>query len=292
MPGTRDIRRRIKSVRSTAQITRAMQMVASSKMLKAQQAALNGRPFAAMAGEVMGHLAPDTGDYRHPLMEQRAVRKRGVIVVGTDKGLCGALNANLFRELAKYDHATSDFIAVGKKAAQFVARTRRRLIGEFSYHDTPTYGECQAISKFAQEIFREGQVDAVDILYTRFVSTLSQRPEVRPLLPLGSVESIRAEARGPGPEAPAAQPHFDFLFEPEAVTVLDTLMVYLLDFRVAQVLLEAKASEHSARMVAMKNATDNANQLVKDLTLEYNKIRQATITKELLEISTAQMAMG
>jgi len=292
MPSTRDIRRRIKSVKGTAQITKAMQMVASSKMAKAQQAALNARPFAAMAGNVMGHLSADASDYRHPLMEQRAVRRRGLIVVGTDKGLCGALNSNLFRELTKHDKATDDFVAVGRKAAQFIARTRRRLVGEFTYHDTPTFGECQAISKFVQEMFLTGEVDAVDILYTRFVSTLSQRPEVCPLLPMGSVESLRAEARGQVPPAPAAPAHYDFLFEPDAATVLDQLVVYLLDFRVAQVLLEAKASEHSARMVAMKNATDNANQLVRDLTLEYNKIRQASITKELLEISTAQMAMG
>jgi len=292
MPSPRDIRRRIKSVKSTAQITKAMQMVASSKMARAQQAALNGRPFAAMAGDLIDHLVGDGGDYRHPLMDERQVRKRGVIVVGTDKGLCGALNANLFREIAKYDAATTEFIAAGKKAAQFLARTRRKLVGEFTYHDTPAYSECEAISKFAQEMFLKGEVDAVDILYTRFVSTLSQRPEVRPLLPIGSVDQLRAEASGRGPETALEQPHFDFLFEPDAVTVLDRLMVYLVDFRVAQVLLEAKASEHSARMVAMKNATDNAHQLVKDLTLEYNKIRQATITKELLEISSAQMALG
>jgi F-type H+-transporting ATPase subunit gamma len=288
---TRDIRRRIKSVRGTAQITRAMQMVASSKMRKAQQAALNGRPFAAMAGDVMGHLAADASDYRHPLMEQRPVRKRGLIVVSTDKGLCGALNTNLFREILSSDTTTTEFIAVGKKAAQFLARTRRKLIGEFQYHDTPTYGECQAISKFAQELFLSGAVDAVDILYTRFISTLSQRPEQHPLLPLGSVERLRADAHSHALETRSRAPQFDFLFEPDAATVLDTLVVYLLDFRVAQVLLEAKASEHSARMVAMKNATDNANQLVQDLTLEYNKLRQANITKELLDISTAQRAM-
>ena len=157
MPSTRDIRRRIKSVKSTAQITKAMQMVASSKMLKAQQGALNFRPFAAMASELMSHLAADTGDYRHPLMEAREVRKRAVIVVSTDKGLCGALNSNLFREVSKYDTATTQFIAVGKKAAQFLARTRRKLVAEFTYHDTPTYAECQAISKFAQDLFLKGE---------------------------------------------------------------------------------------------------------------------------------------
>jgi F-type H+-transporting ATPase subunit gamma len=292
MPSTRDIRRRIKSVKSTAQITKAMQMVASSKMLKAQQGALNFRPFAAMAGQIMEHLTEDTGDYRHPLMEVREVRKRAVIVISTDKGLCGALNSNLFRELSKYDTATTQFIAVGRKAAQFLARTKRKLVAEFTYHDTPTYAECQVISKFAQQMFMKGEADAVDVVYTRFINTLSQRPDVRALLPMGSSESLRAEARSHAPEAPAGQQHIDFLFEPDPATVMDRLVLYFLDFRVAQLLQEAKASEHSARMVAMKNATDNAHQLVKHLTLEYNKLRQANITKELLEISSAAMALG
>jgi F-type H+-transporting ATPase subunit gamma len=292
MPSTRDIRRRIKSVKSTAQITKAMQMVASSKMLKAQQGALNFRPFAAMAGEIMEHLAEDTGDYRHPLMEVREVRKRAVIVISTDKGLCGALNSNLFRELSKYDTATTQFIAVGRKAAQFLARTKRKLVAEFTYHDTPTYAECQAISKFAQEMFLKGEADAVDVVFTRFINTLSQRPDMRTLLPMASAENLQAEARSQVPQAAAEHRRIDFLFEPDPATVMDRLVLYFMDFRVAQLLQEAKASEHSARMVAMKNATDNAQQLVKQLTLEYNKLRQANITKELLEISSAAMALG
>ena len=291
MPSTRDIRRRIKSVKSTAQITKAMQMVASSKMLKAQQGALNFRPFAAMASELLSHLAEDTGDYRHPLMEAREARKRTVIVVSTDKGLCGALNSNLFREASKYDKTGTQFIAVGKKAAQFIARTRRKLVAEFTYHDTPTFSECQTISRFAQTMFLKGETDAVEVLYTRFINTLSQRPDLRPFLPMGSAESLLAEARGHADQRAPERPHFDFLFEPDPATVMDRLVLYFLDFRIAQMLLEAKASEHSARMVAMKNATDNANQLVKQLTLEYNKMRQASITKELLEIASAQRAM-
>jgi F-type H+-transporting ATPase subunit gamma len=292
MPSTRDIRRRIKSVKGTAQITKAMQMVASSKMLKAQQGALNFRPFAVMAGEILDHLRADTGDYCHPLMEAREVRKRVVIVISTDKGLCGALNSNLFREVSKYDTATTQFIAVGRKAAQFLARTKRKLVAEFTYHDTPTYAECQAISKFAQDMFLKGETDAVEVLYTRFINTLSQRPDLRALLPMGSTESLRAEALSHAPQAAAENRRIDFLFEPDPATVMDRLVLYFLDFRVAQLLQEAKASEHSARMVAMKNATDNAQQLVKHLTLAYNKLRQANITKELLEISSAAMALG
>jgi len=292
MPSTRDIRRRIKSVKSTAQITKAMQMVASSKMQKAQQGALNFRPFAAMASEIMSHLGGDAGDYRHPLMEIREVRKRAVIIVSTDKGLCGALNSNLFREAAKYPTVTTQFIAVGKKAAQFLARTRRKLVAEFTYHDAPTYAECEAISKFAQEMFLKGEADAVEVLYTHFINTLSQRPDLRPFLPMGSAESLVSEARGEAaPGAPGSQ-RTSFLFEPDPVTVMDRLVLYFLDLRVAQLLLEARASEHSARMVAMKNATDNAHHLIDHLTLEYNKMRQANITKELLEIASAAMALG
>jgi F-type H+-transporting ATPase subunit gamma len=292
MPSTRDIRRRIKSVKNTAQITKAMQMVASSKMQKAQQAALSGRPFARTAGELIAHVAADTDDYCHPLMEKREVRKRALIVVGTDKGLCGALNSNLFREVSRYDPATTQFVAVGRKAAQFLARTKRKLVGEFTYHDTPTYSECQAISKFARDLFLNGEVDQVDVLFTRFVNTLSQRPDVRPFLPLATADAPRTEAKGAAAGADSTPVAYDFVFEPSAPAVLNNLLIYLADFRVAQVLLEAKASEHSARMVAMKNATDNAKQLIKDLTLEYNKMRQASITKELLEISSAAMALG
>jgi F-type H+-transporting ATPase subunit gamma len=291
MASTRDIRRRIRSVKNTAQITRAMQMVASSKMLKAQQGALNYRPFAAMAGELMSNLSLDTGDYRHPLMEQREVRRRTVIVIGTDKGLCGALNSNLFREASKFDSANTHFIAVGKKAAQFLARTRRKLVAEFNYRDTPTFAEAQAISSFAQQEFLDGKTDAVDVLYTRFINTLSQRPDARQLLPIGSAESLLSETRQQAAQLAAEPRRIDFLFEPDAVTVMDRLVLTFVTLRIAQWLLEAKASEHSARMVAMKNATDNANQLIKQLTLEYNKLRQSNITKELLEIASAAMAL-
>jgi F-type H+-transporting ATPase subunit gamma len=293
MPSTRDIRRRIKSVKGTAQITKAMQMVASSKMQKAQQSALNGRPFARLGHTIMKHAAAGAGDFSHSLLEAREVRKRGVILVSTDKGLCGALNTNLFREAAKYDPATTVFVAVGKKAAQYLARAKRKLVAEFTYHDTPTYSECQAIAHAARKMFEEGEVDEVHVLFTRFINTLSQKPEARPLLPMGNLHAtVQALAGG---EAPAVEEHEgarEYLFEPSPAEVMEVMLVYLLDFQVAQVLLEAKASEHSARMVAMKNATDNAKQLVKDLTLEYNKMRQASITKELLEITSATMALG
>ncbi len=292
MPSTRDIRRRIKSVKNTAQITKAMQMVASSKMQRAQQAALRGRPFISRVHQFITDVSDETRDYQHPLTEVREVRKRGVIVISTDKGLCGALNSNLFREAAKFDNGSTVFMSVGRKAAQFLARTRRKLVGEFTYHDTPTFSECQAVAFFARDLFLKGEVDEVVVLYTRFINTLSQRPDRAVLLPMAPTESMQKAAAGQATEQPQGRERFDFLFEPDPATVLERLLVYLLDFQVAQLMLEAKASEHSARMVAMKNATDNAKQLVKDLTLEYNKLRQASITKELLEISSAAMALG
>ena len=293
MPSTRDIRRRIKSVRNTAQITKAMQMVASSKMQRAQQAAIRGRPFADLATLVMDHAADGAEDFTHPLLEEREVRKRGLIVVSTDKGLCGALNANLLREAARYDPATTRFVAVGRKGAQFLARNKRQLVAEFTYHDTPSFGECQAIAQCARQMFTSHEVDQVEILFSRFVNTLSQRPEARRILPLIREQGLEA---GIGEDAAAARRvdtrHVQYLFEPGAAAVMELLLSVFLDFQIAQLLLEAKASEQSARMVAMKNATDNAQQLIKDLTLDYNKLRQSNITKELLEISSAAMALG
>lgn len=293
MPSTRDIRRRIKSVKNTAQITKAMQMVASSKMRKAQLAALAGRPYAALMNKVLGDVAADNiADVNQPLMEKRNVEKRAVILVSTDKGLCGALNSNLTREAAKFDKATTVFVCAGKKGAQFIARTKRTLAAEFTYKDAPLFSEARAISKFVQGMFLKGEVDAVDILFTNFINTLSQKPEVKPLLPIGEIKGVAAGMHSHTADVALNASGIDFQFEPGSKQVLDALLPHALNFQIYQILLEAKASEHSSRMVAMKNATDNAKQLIKDLTLEYNKLRQANITKELLEITTAQMALG
>jgi len=293
MPSTRDIRRRIKSVKNTAQITKAMQMVAASKMRKAQMAALAGRPYAHLMNEVLSALVSGSKDFSHPLLEKREVRKRCVIVISTDKGLCGGLNSSLLREAAKFAPDTA-FITAGRKASQFIARTKRVLVAEFTYKDIPSFAEARAISKFARDLYLKGDVDQVDILFTNFISTLVQKPEIRQLLPIGEIKHVKA---GIGTEAvqPAPAPQSttgEFVFEPDQEQVLGALLPHSLNFQVYQILLEAKASEHSARMVAMKNATDNAKQFIKDLTLEYNKLRQANITKELLEISSAAMAMG
>jgi F-type H+-transporting ATPase subunit gamma len=290
MPSTRDIRRRIKSVKNTAQITKAMQMVAASKMRKAQQAALAGRPYARLMNKVLAEVASETREVTHPFMEPRQGTRRCAILISTDKGLCGSLNSNLMREAAKFDDA-SVFIAAGRKGSQFLARTKRRMLAEFTFKDAPLFSEARAISKFAGDLFIKGEVDRVDIVFTNFVSTLVQKPEVRQLLPISEVGPVHA---GMGAEKGGSLPGQtgEFLFEPGQSHVLAALLPHSLNFQIYQILLEAKASEHSARMVAMKNATDNAQQFIKDLTLEYNKLRQANITKELLEIASAAMAMS
>jgi F-type H+-transporting ATPase subunit gamma len=292
MPSTRDIRRRIKSVKNTAQITKAMQMVASSKMRKAQLSALSGRPYATLMNDVLGEVTGHDGDFSHALMEKREVKKRAVILISTDKGLCGALNSNLLREAGKFDKNTTVYVCAGKKGAQFVSRTRRALSAEFTYKDAPLFSEARAISKFAQDLFVKKEVDEVLVLYTNYINTLTQKPEVRQLLPVGQIRALDADVEGHGHGGDLERKGIEYLFEPAPAEVLGSLLPHYVSFQVFQFLLEAKASEHSSRMVAMKNATDNAKQLIKDLTLEYNKLRQANITKELLEITTAQMAMG
>ena len=292
MASTRDIRRRIKSVKNTAQITKAMQMVAAAKMRKAQQAALVGRPYAQLLNEIMAEAATRTIGFDHPLMQSRPVAKRAVILVGTDRGLCGGLNSNLFREASKLDKNTTVFVTAGRKSAQFVGRTKRNLAAEFTYKDNPDFAEARAISKFVQQMFLKGEVDAVDILFPRFINTLTQSPTTVPFLPIGEISAATAGVNSPAQELPAAGSTDVFDFEPDEDTVLGELLPHSLNFQMHQILLETKASEQSARMVAMKNATDNAKQIIKDLTLEYNKLRQANITKELLEITTAQMAVG
>jgi F-type H+-transporting ATPase subunit gamma len=229
--------------------------------------------------QVILSASKDSTDFVHPLMEKREIRKRGVLAVTTDKGLCGALNTNMGREAMNWDKDSTVFVAAGKKGAQFIARTKRNLAAEFTYKDAPLFAEARAISKKLQEMFLNGEVDCVDILYTRFVNTLTQRVEVRRLLPMEQQAAPQVD-------------QVEHLFEPNPEQVLSAILPHFVNFIVYQALLEAKASEHSARMVAMKNATDNAKQLIKDLTLEYNKLRQANITKELLEITTAQMALG
>jgi F-type H+-transporting ATPase subunit gamma len=287
MASTRDIRRRIKSIKSTAQITKAMQMVAASKMRKAQQAALNARPFARLLYRFQRRATTQAVDFAHPLLEVRPVNKRAVVLIGGDKGLCGALNSNLFRMVGQFDPATTVFITAGRRAAQFVARTRRKLVAEFAYGDSPRYAEAKAIATCARDLFLNREVDDVHLVSTRFINTLTQVPVSVEFLPVGPIKGLNLPEGLTDEELVSNVP--EYLFEPNAEAFLSYLLSHYLNIYVYLVLLNAKASEQSARMVAMKNATDNANTLIQDLTLEYNKLRQGKITTELLEIVSGQI---
>jgi F-type H+-transporting ATPase subunit gamma len=287
---TQDIRRRIKSIRNIGQLTKAMQMVAASKMRKAQNVALAGRPYAGLMNRVIVSLRERTDPMLHPLLHIREVKKELVIVISTDKGLAGSLNTNLLREAAQFDAAKTGYVVAGRKARQFLARTRREILADFELKDAPAFSETKEIAKFCIEKFLSLEVDKVSVLYTHFINTISQKPVIRTLLPISNFELPQASNKSADSKNTDSMP--GYVFEPTEETVLDSVLPYYLHYQVYQMILDARASEHSARMVAMKNATDNAKQFIKDLTLEYNKMRQAGITTELLEISTAQMAVG
>jgi F-type H+-transporting ATPase subunit gamma len=285
---TREIRRRIKSIKSTAQITKAMQMVAASKMRKAQQAAIDVRPFIRLVYRIQRRAVTRVTDYTHPLLDVRPVKKRLVILVSSDKGLCGALNSNLFRLVGRYDHRSTVFITAGRKAAQFVARTRRELVADFPYGDTPRFAEARAIAAMARDLFVKGEVDEVILVATRFINTLTQEAVAFEYLPIGEIKGLRIPGSAPESEEVLAADTTEFRFEPGPEQILSYLLGHFLNVLLYTVLLNAKASEQSARMVSMKSATDNANTMIKDLTLAYNKLRQGAITQELLEIAGGQ----
>jgi F-type H+-transporting ATPase subunit gamma len=285
MNSPRELRRRIKSIKSMAQITRAMQMVAASKMRAAQQAAVAPRPFVLLMYRIQRTVASRPLNFTHPLLERREVRRRAVILVAADKGLCGPLNTNIFRLAAALDPEATLFITAGRKAAQWVARSGRHLAAEFAYGDAPTFAEARAIAGFARELFLGGDVDEVRILATRFINTLSQEALAIPFIPVGEITGGKI----PGMDVPVwAEDTVETLFEPDARSVLSYLLDHYLNASVLFTLLNAKASEHSARMVAMKNATDSAEELVRSLRLEYNRLRQGNITRELLDIAGGQ----
>ncbi len=285
MSSPRDLRRRIKSVSGTAQITKAMQMVAASKMRKAQLAALAARPFAQLLYRIQRSATARLHDFAHPLLQTRQVRRRAVILIAADKGLCGALNTNVFRLASQLDPESTVYITAGRKAAQFVARTRRQLVAEFAYGDSPTYPEARAIAAYASDLFLKGEVDEVRIIATRFVNTLTQEPISLEYLPVGAITDLRIPDAEK--EVLAADTE-EAVFEPGAEPVLAYLLGHYLNIYLYYALLNAKASEQSARMVSMKNATDSAESLIDALRLEYNKLRQGNITRELLEIAGGQ----
>jgi F-type H+-transporting ATPase subunit gamma len=263
-----------------------MQMVAASKMRKAQLAALAGRPFVQVLYRIQREATTRMRDFSHPLLERREVRRRAIILIAADKGLCGALNSNLFRMAAESDIASTLFITAGRRAAQFIARSKRQLVAEFAYGDTPQFSEARTIAAFARSLFLKGEVDQIQIIATRFVNTLTQHALCLEFLPVGEIRAMRIP--GVRSEEDLAADTTESVFEPSPEFVLSYLLSHYLDIYIYQVLLNAKASEQSARMVSMKNATDSAESLIKDLRLEYNKLRQGNITKELLEIAGGQ----
>jgi F-type H+-transporting ATPase subunit gamma len=287
---TRDIRRRIKSVKNTRQITKAMELVAASKMKKAQQIALAGRPYAQLMARMLAALANRVEESQHPFLAQRPIRTRGILLVTTDKGLAGPLNANLFKLVTDIKTPTK-FYVIGRKGAQFLARTHRDMVADFQVSDRAAFSEVKVAAEFMVKQYLEGVIDTIEVIYPRFKNTLVQESIVRPILPLGSLKDFVTQiSKDAGGSTDVASDTREILFEPNPTQVLEALLPFYVNRHVYQLVLSAKASEHSARMVAMKTAKDNATKLLGDLTLEYNKARQAGITQEILEIAAAQFA--
>ncbi|MBI4300473.1 MAG: ATP synthase F1 subunit gamma [Chloroflexi bacterium] len=276
MATLRQIKRRIRSVTNTAKITKAMEMVAASKMRQAQQKVLATRPYADKMREVLAELAVRVpqGEQVHPLLAHRPTERVTVIHVTADRGLSGGLTANVNRRTSAFildqEHPTS-LITVGRKGTEFFSRYGRQITASFSgLGDRPSLLDTLAISKVAIDEYMSGAADRVYIIYPYFVTTVTQRPVVRRLLPIEPPAQVESTA--------------EYIFEPDPTTVLGALLPRYVEMQVYHAVLEAVASEQSARMVAMRNATDNANELIRDLTLAYNKARQESITKELLDL--------
>jgi F-type H+-transporting ATPase subunit gamma len=286
----REIRRRIRSIKNTAQITRAMEMVAASKMRRAQQAVLAARPYAdrirAMLGDLAAMTSPAEEARAFPLLQRRPAKRIQLILVTSDRGLAGALNTNVIR--CAVDFMTRersepienfDIVAIGRKGRDFLVRYGWPMIAEFTrITDRPSVEAIRPIVELATQDFISGRVDAVFVVYTHFINTLRQEPRVFQLLPIEPPEESGAIS--------------DYIFEPDPATVLEALLPRFLEMQLYRILLEASASEHSARMVAMRNATQNALDLVAELTLTYNKARQAQITREVSEIAAGANALG
>jgi F-type H+-transporting ATPase subunit gamma len=288
MPTLRQINRRIRSVESTAKTTRAMSLVAGSKMRRAQQNALAHRSYAdqlrwllADVVESLESEAVTVGAALHPLLEQREAKSHLVVLMTPDRGLCGGLNTNLIRQAGSFiaGHESTKLVCVGRKGFDFYRRVRAPIIGEFTkLGDYPSFEDVRPISRLVSDAYVSGEADHVTIVYPRFVNTVLQRPEVQELLPATAPEDAEVKA-------------VDYIYEPDAASVLADLLPRYVDIQVYRAVLELAASEQSARMVAMRNATDAAQELIQELTLLRNKVRQEQITKELLDITGGVEAM-
>ncbi len=300
MPSIREIRQRIRSVKNTAKITKAMQMVASSKMRRSQERVEQARPFAEQIRELVARMAAaasnndDLGEDL-ALLKQRPVKNIGIVLISPDRGLCGALPSNINRQathtaldesnrLAEQGRKPGvEFVAVGKKGRDFILRTEQNMIAEFTdYGDHPSMSDATAIAQVAVDAFLKGEVDVVFLIYAKFVNTGTQTPVTVQLLPVKPPEAEQTEQTGKAAE---------YIYEPNEQELFKALLPRYVDVQIYQALLEAIASQYSAQMISMKNATDNANDLVQDLTLTYNKVRQAAITTQILEVVAGAEAL-
>lgn len=280
MPGAREIRSKIRSVQNTRKVTRALEMVSASKIRRAQDLMKASRPYARMMRQVIGHIARANSEYRHPFLNEReTVRRVGYVVISTDRGLCGALNSNLFRKLLaeirdwQRKEVGVELVAIGQKAANFFRRLKVEMVGSVSHlGEKPQIAKLIGVLKVILDAYAEGRIDRVFLAYNDFVNTMTQRPTVTQLLPLPPSEDIQTTH------------DWDYIYEPDPQTVLDQVLTRYIESLVYQGVLENLASEHAARMVAMKAASDNATKLIAELQLIYNKARQAAITREIAEI--------
>ena len=281
MAGAKEIRSKIASIKNTQKITRAMEMVAASKMKKTQERMRASKPYASKIYDVVKHIARANSEYRHPFMSAREIKRVGVIVMTSDRGLCGGLNANLFRETLMtmrpwHDQGLEvDLCVIGRKGQAYFKRVGGRVIASVDQlGDTPGVADLIGVVKVMLDAFYDGKIDALHIVYNEFVNTMTQKPGFKQLLPLPiSEEDVNNLGH-----------HWDYIYEPEAKELLDALLERYIELQVYQGVVENIACEQAAKMIAMKSATDNAGELIKEFQLAYNKARQAAITQELAEI--------
>src|SRR5690554_5279483 len=282
MAGAKEIRSKIASIKSTQKITSAMEKVAVSKMRRAQQRMATGRPYAERIRQIIGHLAEADTEYKHAFMVERPVKRVGYILVTTDRGLCGGLNFNLFRALfnnlkdLQEDGVEAEFCVIGKKGVSFFNSQGGNVVAAVTdLGDQPAISDLIGSVKTMLDAFTEGRLDRVYLVSNKFVNTMTQQPTVEQLIPL-AVESEKTDRKAIG--------SWDYIYEPGAQQLLDSLIVRYIESQVYQAVVENTACEQAARMIAMKNATDNAGDLIDNLQLVYNKARQAAITQEISEI--------